>query len=129
MNESCWQIQEICDAFGDVENIHLPISRDTGVHKGFAFIEFRTENELVACIAALNGAMIDGRRVTAVKARPYQGNPSAVPPHRNRGSSNKTRRVPEESSYEHSSGTVPPPHRIRGGNDYPRQVLEDSYDR
>ncbi len=129
MNESCWQIQEICDAFGNVENIHLPTSRDTDMHRGFAFIEFCTESELVACIAALNGAIVDGRRVTAAKARPYQGYPNAAAPHRNRGSSNKTRRVPEESSYEHSSGTVPPPHHIRGGNDYPRQVLEDGYDR
>ncbi len=137
MTWSCWQIQEILDAFGDVESIHIPISRTTGMHRGFAFIEFSNESELAASIAALNGATLDGRRVTAVRARPYQtthqANSSATVPHHHRDSSNKSRRVPEEESvYEHSSGNVQAPHRIYGGgSDYHQQVLEgsSSYDR
>ncbi len=83
-------------------------------------------------MAALNGAIVDGRKITAAQARPYQGSSSGIAlPHRNRGSSDKIQRVPENSSsYEHSSGTVPPPaHNIHGGgNDFSQRVPEDSYD-
>ena len=45
------------------------IDRDTGRSKGFGFAEFETEEDAQKAIDALNGQDLNGRAITANKAR------------------------------------------------------------
>ena len=58
------------EVFGQVLTVKLVIDRDSGVARGFAFIEMSSDAEAQAAIAALNGSTIDGRVVRVNEARP-----------------------------------------------------------
>jgi len=61
-----------------VLSVRVVKDRDTEVPRGFAFIEMSSNAEAQAAIGALNGTMIDGRRVNVNEARPKDINPSDV---------------------------------------------------
>jgi RNA recognition motif-containing protein len=46
---------------GNVVDLHIPLNRDTGRPRGFAFVTFSTEEEASAAIERLNGESLDGR--------------------------------------------------------------------
>ena len=50
--------------------VKVVTDRDSGVPRGFAFIEMSSDAEAQAAIAALNGSMIDGQVVRVNEARP-----------------------------------------------------------
>ena len=58
-----------------VVDVHLVTDRDTGIPRGFAFVEMSSESEAQAAIEALDGADVDGRniRVNEAHARPDGG--------------------------------------------------------
>lgn len=58
------------EAFGHVQSVNVVTDRDTGVPRGFAFIEMSSDAEAQAAIAGLNGSMIDGQVVNVNEARP-----------------------------------------------------------
>lgn len=60
------------EAFGQVLTVEVVTDRDSGVPRGFAFIEMSSDAEAQAAIAALNGSTIDGRvlRVNEARAKP-----------------------------------------------------------
>lgn len=57
-------------AFGQVLSVKMVEDRDTGIPRGFAFIEMSSDAEAKAAIAGLNGSTIDGRVVKVNEARP-----------------------------------------------------------
>ncbi len=59
--------------YGEVANCSLPLERDTGRKRGFAFIEMADEAAEAAAIEALQGAELMGRPLRINKAEPRGG--------------------------------------------------------
>ena len=58
--------------YGKVKRIQLPVDRETGRMRGFAFVEMSTELEEAAAIEALDGAEWMGRDLKVNKAKPRE---------------------------------------------------------
>ena len=50
--------------------VAIPVDRDTGRPRGFAFVTMNNDNEARSAIEALNGTELDGRTITVNEARP-----------------------------------------------------------
>ncbi|NMP07317.1 RNA-binding protein [Cyanobacteria bacterium 150NLHA] len=61
---------ELFAPFGEVANCALPLERDTGRKRGFAFVEMADEAAEPAAIEALQGAEMMGRPLRINKAEP-----------------------------------------------------------
>ena len=61
---------ELFASFGEVANCSLPLERDTGRKRGFAFVEMADEAAETAAIEALQGAEMMGRPLRINKAEP-----------------------------------------------------------
>ena len=61
---------ELFAQFGEVTNCALPLERDTGRKRGFAFIEMADESTEEAAIEGLQGAKLMGRPLRINKAEP-----------------------------------------------------------
>ncbi|QNI56939.1 RNA-binding domain RNP-1 (RNA recognition motif) containing protein [Synechococcus sp. BIOS-U3-1] len=61
---------ELFAAHGEVTNCALPLERDTGRKRGFAFVEMVDEAAEAAAIEALQGAELMGRPLRINKAEP-----------------------------------------------------------
>lgn len=63
-------LRTLFEAFGQVLSVSIVKDRDTAAPRGFAFIEMGSDAEARAAIAALNGTIVDERRVNVNEARP-----------------------------------------------------------
>lgn len=63
--------------FGTVSSARVMMDRDTGVSKGFGFVEVASAEVAQAAIAALNGISVDGRSIVVNLARPRETNKDA----------------------------------------------------
>ena len=61
---------ELFAQFGEVTNCALPLERDTGRKRGFAFIEMADESTEESAIEGLQGAELMGRPLRINKAEP-----------------------------------------------------------
>ena len=61
---------ELFAAFGEVTNCALPLERDTGRKRGFAFVEMADDAAEAAAIEALQGVELMGRPLRINKAEP-----------------------------------------------------------
>ena len=61
---------ELFAQFGEVTNCALPLERDTGRKRGFAFIEMADESTEETAIEGLQGAELMGRPLRINKAEP-----------------------------------------------------------
>lgn len=59
--------------FGAVRSVAIIKDRQTGQSRGFAFVEMDDDAQATAAINGLNGAMLDGRRLTVNEARAGEG--------------------------------------------------------
>lgn len=59
--------------FGAVRSVAIIKDRQTGQSRGFAFVEMDDDAQADAAIAGLNGAQLDGRRLTVNEARAPEG--------------------------------------------------------
>ena len=59
-----------CSTFGEVQNLFIPKERDTGWSKGYAFVEFGTEESVAELLKKMDGQSFLGRRIVARRARP-----------------------------------------------------------
>lgn len=64
--------------FGNVESARIVTDRETGRSKGFAFIEFSTDDEAQLAISKMNGVELMGRALNVSEAKP-------MAPRENRG--------------------------------------------
>ena len=65
--------QELTDHFasvGSVTSVKIISDRDTGRSKGFAFVEYETDEDAQAAIERFNGQEFSGRALTVNEARP-----------------------------------------------------------
>jgi len=63
-------LQDAFAAHGTVVETNLMMDRATGRPRGFGFITMSSPEEAEKAIAAMNGATLDGRNLTANKAKP-----------------------------------------------------------
>jgi RNA recognition motif-containing protein len=66
-------VAELFAPFGDVVNCSLPLERDTGRKRGFAFVEMADDVAESKAIDALQGAELMGRPLRINKAEPRGG--------------------------------------------------------
>ncbi len=66
-------VAELFAPFGEVVNCSLPLERDTGRKRGFAFIEMADADTETRAIDALQGAELMGRPLRINKAEPRSG--------------------------------------------------------
>jgi RNA recognition motif-containing protein len=67
-------IKDVFAEYGEVTRISLPIDRETGRKRGFAFVDMADEAKEDAAIAELDGAEWLGRELRVNKARPRTNN-------------------------------------------------------
>ena len=53
-----------------VKDVHMPIDRESGRPRGFAFADMSSEAEAKACISELDGKQLDGRALKVNEAEP-----------------------------------------------------------
>ncbi|MFM7613601.1 MAG: RNA recognition motif domain-containing protein [Synechococcales cyanobacterium] len=66
-------LREVFAEYGTVSRVALPIDRESGKKRGFAFVEMETDDAEDAAIADLNGAQWLGRELKVNKAKPKDG--------------------------------------------------------
>ncbi len=66
-------VAELFAPFGEITNCFLPLERDTGRKRGFAFVELSDEDSESRAIEALQGAELMGRPLRINKAEPRSG--------------------------------------------------------
>jgi len=57
-------------AFGEVSSTKIIVDRDTGVSRGFGFVEMPNKEEAESAISGLNGKELKGRKLVVNEARP-----------------------------------------------------------
>jgi len=63
-------LRALCSEGGrTVTKVSIVTDRETGQPRGFAFVDFATEQEAQAAIAAMNGVNLDGRSLNVNEAR------------------------------------------------------------
>lgn len=65
-------LKQIFLEYGEVRIVQLPIDRETGRVRGFAFVEMGTDAQETAAIEALDGAEWLGRELKVNKSRPKE---------------------------------------------------------
>ncbi len=65
-------LKEIFAEYGSIKRVQLPVDRETGRVRGFAFVEMSSSAEEQAAIAALDGAEWMGRSLKVNVARPKE---------------------------------------------------------
>lgn len=63
-------LERVFADYGKVGRVSLPIDRESGRPRGFAFVEMSAENEEQQIIETLDGAEWMGREMRVNKARP-----------------------------------------------------------
>ncbi len=69
------QLTQIFSAYGKVVSANIVFDKFTHRSKGFAFVEFETEEEAKAAMAALDGSEQDGRPMAVKEALPRPDKP------------------------------------------------------
>ncbi|MFN3361933.1 MAG: RNA recognition motif domain-containing protein [Pseudanabaenaceae cyanobacterium] len=76
------QINEVFGEYGRVRQVKLPIDRETGRKRGFAFVDMDTPTAEAYAIEALNGAEWMGRTLRVNIARPRSNKGNSLTAHR-----------------------------------------------
>jgi len=69
------EIRELFSQYGTVTDIFMPIDRDSGRPRGFAFVSMETPEAMQAAIEGLNGQEFMGRKLAINEARPREERP------------------------------------------------------
>jgi RNA recognition motif-containing protein len=71
------ELRRLFEAYGQVVQVHIIVDRDTGLPRGFAFVEMNNDAEAEQAIKALNGSMLRDRTLDVNYARPRPERPAA----------------------------------------------------
>jgi RNA recognition motif-containing protein len=63
-------LQRLFEVHGEVKSAQVVTDRETGRSRGFGFVEMADSAAGQAAIDAMNGADVDGRKITVNEARP-----------------------------------------------------------
>ena len=72
---SAQEITDLFSQYGGVTDVFLPIDRESGHPRGFAFVSMDTPEAMQAAIAGLNGKDFGGRLLAINEARPREERP------------------------------------------------------
>ncbi|HCO48595.1 MAG TPA: RNA-binding protein [Spirochaetaceae bacterium] len=61
-------LRNLFQAYGTVVSAKIISDRDSGMSKGFGFVEMNSDDEASAAIAGTNGADLDGRQIRVNEA-------------------------------------------------------------
>ena len=64
------ELTALFQGFGQVTRVHVAVDWDTGLARGFAFVEMPNDEEAAKAMAALNGKEVGGRAIKVNEARP-----------------------------------------------------------
>ena len=69
------EVQSLFSEVGEIKDVFLPTDRETGRQRGFAFVEFESDEAAANAIEKFNGYQLGGRalRVNAAEDRPRGG--------------------------------------------------------
>lgn len=67
-------LREVFTDYGTIKRIVLPMDRDTGRMRGFAFVDMMEDAQEEAAITQLDGAQWMGRQLRVNKAKPREEN-------------------------------------------------------
>ena len=70
------ELRRLFEAYGQVVQVHIIVDRDTGLPRGFAFVEMTNDAEAEKAIRALNGSILRDRTLDVNYARPRPGRPA-----------------------------------------------------
>lgn len=65
-------LSEVFSEYGSVKRVSLPVDRETGRMRGFAFVELEEETQEDSAIVELDGAEWMGRQLKVNKAKPRE---------------------------------------------------------
>lgn len=65
-------LSAVFSEYGSVKRVKLPVDRETGRMRGFAFVDMSTEDEEAKAIDDLDGAEWMGRTLKVNKAKPRE---------------------------------------------------------
>jgi RNA recognition motif-containing protein len=71
------ELRRLFEAYGQVVQVHIIVDRDTGLPRGFAFVEMTNDAEAEKAIQALNGSILRDRTLDVNYARPRPERPAA----------------------------------------------------
>lgn len=71
------ELRRLFEAYGQVVQVHVIVDRDTGMPRGFAFVEMTNDAEAEKAIKALNGSILRDRALDVNYARPRPERPAA----------------------------------------------------
>ena len=71
------ELRRLFEAYGQVVQVHIVLDRDTGLPRGFAFVEMTNNAEAEKAIKALNGSILRDRTLDVNYARPRPQRPAA----------------------------------------------------
>ncbi|RKY17109.1 MAG: RNA-binding protein [Planctomycetota bacterium] len=63
-------LRRLFEAYGTVSSARVITDRVTGRSRGFGFVEMPNDSEAQAAIEALDGSVLEGRRIRVNPARP-----------------------------------------------------------
>ena len=71
------ELRRLFEAYGQVGHVHIIVDRDTGLPRGFAFVEMTNDVAAEKAIRALNGSILRDRTLDVNYARPRPECPAA----------------------------------------------------
>lgn len=66
------ELQQLFSQAGEVVSVFIPMDRETGRPRGFAFVEMTDDAAADAAIKMFDGSDMGGRRIAVNKARPME---------------------------------------------------------
>ena len=66
------ELEELFSRSGTVVSVAMPVDRETGRKRGFAFVEMETQEMAEAAISEFNGQTVDGRQIVVNASRPRE---------------------------------------------------------
>jgi cold-inducible RNA-binding protein len=69
------ELRQLFSPYGEVTDIHLPMDRESGRPRGFAFVSMDSPEAMKNAIAALNSKEWNGRPLAINEARPREERP------------------------------------------------------
>jgi len=71
------ELERMFAAHGTVIEVKVPVDRENGRPRGFAFVTMATPEAAQAAIQALNGHTVGDRKLTVSEARPREERPAS----------------------------------------------------
>ncbi len=63
-------LRELFEQAGGVTSVAIPVDRETGRKRGFAFVEMETQAQAEKAVKTLNGQTVDGRQIAVNPSQP-----------------------------------------------------------